>query len=126
VSVRVLVADDDQDNRTILREALQAAGYEVLEASDGEVALAMASKERPGAMILDMSMPRMDGWEVARRLRKLPFLNDMPVIAFTAHALTGDEEKARQAGCDDYLAKPCSPSLVLRKVEAWLQKRGHS
>ena len=114
----VLVADDDADSRAVARDALTMAGFEVLEAVDGLDAIAAADRVRPDLVFLDLSMPRLDGWEAARRL-KAGVCAGIPVVAYTAHALAGDEEKALAAGCDDYLAKPCAPRDVVRKAEKW-------
>jgi two-component system cell cycle response regulator DivK len=115
---RVLVADDDADSRAVARDALVMAGYEVLEAVDGLDALSQADRARPDLVFLDLSMPRLDGWEAARKL-KAGACAGTPVVAYTAHALAGDAEKALAAGCDDYLAKPCAPREVVRKAEKW-------
>lgn len=123
MSRKILIADDDYDNRNVLREALEAAGYQVLQATNGEEALEAAWKSSPDLIFLDLSMPKLNGWEVAKRIRATPKLARIPVFAFTAHALQGDEVKARAAGCDDYIPKPCIPREVVRKVRAWFGSR---
>lgn len=123
MSFKILVADDEPDNRTILVDALEAAGYAVLCASNGVEALESATREPPDLILLDMSMPKMDGWEAARRLRQMPQTARIPLIAFTAHALVGEDAKAKAAGCDDYLSKPCRPREVVERVASWLERR---
>jgi two-component system cell cycle response regulator DivK len=122
MSVKVLVADDDFDNRTIAQEALEAAGYHVNTASDGDEAMAAILSQRPAVVLLDMSMPKISGWEIARRVRDNKELSAVALIAFTAHALAGDELKARSAGCDDYLPKPCLPKDIVERVRKWAEK----
>lgn len=117
---KILIADDDMDNRTIAREILEPAGFDVIEAKDGMEAIALVAKERPAVLLLDLSMPKLNGWEVAKRLRETEDYAEMPIIAFTAHAIVGDELRAKGVGCDDYLSKPCAPSDVLQKVQHWL------
>ena len=124
MSCKVLVADDDFDNRTIVREVLEAAGYEVQLATNGEEALEQTSRGKPDILLLDLSMPKVNGWEVAKRIREAPALSNTVIIAFTAHALVGDELKAKAAGCDDYLSKPCLPKEVVQKVAAWVGCKG--
>ena len=120
---KILVADDDFDNRTIVREALEAAGYGVVLAVDGEEALEKIASEHPEVVLLDLSMPRINGWEVAKRVRQDAALESLPLIAFTAHALAGEELKARAAGCDDYISKPCLPKDVVAKIARWFQQK---
>jgi two-component system cell cycle response regulator DivK len=120
---KILVADDDFDNRTIVREALEAAGYDVLMAVNGEEALEQTKREKPRVLLLDLSMPKLNGWEVAKQIRQEPELSGTVVIAFTAHALVGDELKAKAAGCDDYISKPCLPREVVEKVASWIERQ---
>ncbi|MBI3549100.1 MAG: response regulator [Elusimicrobia bacterium] len=120
---KILIADDDFDNRTILTEALEAAGFRVIQAVNGQEAIAAAVKESPDLIFLDLSMPTMNGWEAAKRIRLLPELAHIGIFAFTAHALQGDETKARAAGCDEYVTKPCIPRDVVKKVQEWLKVR---
>lgn len=114
----VLIADDDADSRAVAGDALRLAGFEVAEAADGGEALASAARRAPDVILLDLSMPNVDGWEAARRLRQGPCAR-VPIVAFTARAMPGDRERALAAGCDDYLAKPCSPREVVRKASSW-------
>ena len=120
MSAKILVADDDLDNRTIAEETLASSGYQVCVATDGLEVLDLVSREKPDVVLLDLSMPKMNGWQVARKLKSDPDLARIPVIAFTAHAMRGDEQKARDAGCDDFLTKPCTPKKILEKVRQWL------
>jgi two-component system cell cycle response regulator DivK len=112
----ILVADDDKDNRAIMSAVLEAAGYRVLLACDGVEAIDAAMKELPDLILLDMSMPRLSGWDAIKRLKSAPRTAAIPVFAFTAHALAGDELKTREAGCDGYVAKPCLPRDVVAKI----------
>ena len=123
MKIKVLVADDDLDNRTIAKEILEAFDFEVVLAIDGEEALAMIKSERPAVVVLDMSMPKLNGWEVAKLVREDASLRDIPLIAFTAHALVGDQLKATTAGCDDYISKPCPPRDLVAKVKSWVAKQ---
>jgi two-component system cell cycle response regulator DivK len=117
---RILVVEDQEDNRTILRDLLTAHGYEVREAVDGGEGLAMALADPPDLVLMDIQMPVMDGYETTRRIKAEPTLATIPVIAVTSYALSGDEAKARAAGCDGYVAKPYSPRALLALVRATL------
>lgn len=119
MNIKILVADDDSDNRTIAREILEISGFTVVEAKDGLEALDLVSKENPDALLLDLSMPKMDGWAVAKQLKSEAAHPNMPIIAFTAHAIVGDDLKAKEAGCDDYITKPCVPSELVKKIKKW-------
>ena len=116
MTLTILVADDDKDNRAIMAAALTAGGYRVLLACDGLEAIDAALKERPNLILLDMSMPRLSGWDTVKRLKSMPQTASIPVLAFTAYALAGDELKAREAGCDGYVSKPCIPRDVVAKI----------
>ena len=117
---RILVVEDQEDNRQILRDLLGNAGYEMIEAEDGEQALAQAAKHRPDLILMDIQLPLMDGLEATRRLKADPALRAIPVIVATSYALSGDEAKARAAGCDAYVAKPYSPRALLAKMREYL------
>jgi two-component system, cell cycle response regulator DivK len=117
---RILVVEDQEDNRQILRDLLGNAGYEMIEAEDGEQALAQAAKHRPDLILMDIQLPLMDGYEATRRLKADPALRAIPVIVATSYALRGDEAKARAAGCDAYVAKPYSPRALLAKMREYL------
>jgi len=116
---KILVADDDLDNRTIAQVALERAGYDVIIATDGDEALGRIIAEKPDVVLLDLSMPRLDGWEVAGRVRADKTVAHIPIIAFTAHGLAGDELKAKAAGCDDYVSKPCPPKIMVERITYW-------
>lgn len=122
ILMKILVVDDDLDNRTIAKETLESSGYQVCQATNGLEAIEAAEKEKPDLIFLDLSMPKMNGWDGVRHLKSMPQICDIPVIAFTAHAMVGDEKKAREAGCNDYLSKPCTPKMILEKVKEWLKK----
>jgi CheY-like chemotaxis protein len=103
---KILIVEDNEMLQEILSERLSFRGYEVVMAHDGEGALTVTQKEQPDLILMDMSLPILDGWEATRRLKSNPDIQHIPVIALTAHALSGDREKSLAAGCDDYEAKP--------------------
>jgi two-component system, cell cycle response regulator DivK len=117
---RILVVEDQEDNRRILRDMLTNAGYEVIEADNGGEALRSASACRPNLILMDIQLPVIDGYETTRRLKADPAMRSIPVIVITSYALSGDEDKARAAGCDDYVTKPYSPRQVLAKIRTYL------
>ncbi len=112
----VLLVEDNPHNRKIFSGMLTHAGFRVLEAEDGHQALAAVAAELPDIILMDLSIPGVDGWEVTRRLKSDPRSKAVPIIALTAHAMRGDEERARAAGCDHYLTKPISPKRVVEEV----------
>jgi two-component system cell cycle response regulator DivK len=116
----ILVVEDQEDNRQIVRDLLTATDYEVMEAENGEEALAAVAKQRPDLILMDIQLPVMDGYEATRRIKADPALAAIPVIAVTSYALSGDEEKARAAGCDDFVPKPFSPRQLLAKIRQYL------
>jgi two-component system cell cycle response regulator DivK len=120
MSRRILVVEDTEDNRQILRDLLSHAGFELVEAGDGESGVALAAETNPDLILMDMQLPIVDGYEAARRIKANPALKQTPIIAVTSYALAGDEEKARAAGCDAYVAKPYSPRQLLAKVRELL------
>jgi len=120
MSNRILVIEDTEDNRRILRDVLTNAGFEVIEATDGEKGVAAAAEHRPDLILMDISIPIIDGWEATQVLKHDPATNDIPIIALTAHALASDREKAMEVGCDGYLAKPCEPRAVVAEVQRFL------
>ena len=120
MSKRILVVEDQEDNRQILRDLLGNAGYELVEAVDGEQALAAYAKQRPDLILMDIQLPVMDGYETTRRIRAEPESKAIPIIAVTSYALTGDEARALAAGCNDYVTKPYSPRSLLAKVREHL------
>jgi two-component system cell cycle response regulator DivK len=117
---RILVVEDQEDNRQILRDLLSNVGYEMIEAEDGMQALEQAAKHRPDLILMDIQLPLMDGYEATRRIKANPDLKAIPIIVVTSYALSGDEEKARLAGCDAYVAKPYSPRALLAKIREYL------
>jgi two-component system, cell cycle response regulator DivK len=117
---RILLVEDNEMNRDMLSRRLARRGYEVLVAVDGEAGLDMATREMPGLVLMDMSLPGLDGWEATRRLKANPVTQPIRVIALTAHAMAGDREKAMAAGCDDFDTKPVDFERLLGKIEALL------
>ena len=120
MSKRILVVEDQEDNRQILRDLLGSASYDVIEAEDGQAALAMVKRQRPDLILMDIQLPLMDGYEATRRFKADPDLQSIPIIVVTSYALSGDEEKARAAGCDGYVTKPFSPRQLLAKIKEYL------
>jgi CheY-like chemotaxis protein len=120
---RILLVEDNDMNRDMLSRRLQRRGYEVLMAADGMQAILMAESELPDLILLDMSLPVIDGWEAARRLKASPATAKVPIVALTAHAMAGDREKALAAGCDDYDTKPVDFAHLTAKIDAILGKR---
>jgi two-component system cell cycle response regulator DivK len=117
--MRILVIEDTEDNRTILRDLFASVGYAVIEATTGEQGISAARREHPDLILMDIQLPVIDGYEATRRIKSDPELAAIPIIAVTSHALSDDEAKAREAGCDDYVAKPFSPRALLAKVRAY-------
>ena len=118
----MLLVEDNDDNLRIYSTILTYAGYQVIEATDGEAGLAAARDRRPDLILMDVSIPKIDGWEVTRTLKADPATAMIPVIALTAHALATDRERANEIGFDGYIAKPAEPRLVLAEVERRLGK----
>ncbi len=118
----VLVVDDFHDNREMYTQYLSFAGYRVAEAVDGEDALAKARGLLPDVIVMDLSLPRLDGWEATRRLKKDPLTAAIPVIALTGHAMGGHAEGAIDAGCDAFVTKPCVPSDLEARVREMLER----
>jgi len=120
---KILLVEDNEMNRDMLSRRLIRSGYEVVLAVDGAQGVAMAASDAPDLVLMDMSLPVLDGWEATRRLKSDPATSGLPVIALTAHAMAGDEKKAREAGCDDFDTKPVEYARLLSKIEGLLQKR---
>jgi CheY-like chemotaxis protein len=120
---KILLVEDNEMNRDMLSRRLIRSGYEVVLALDGAQGVALAASEAPDVVLMDMSLPVLDGWEATRLLKSDPKTRTLPVIALTAHAMAGDEAKARQAGCDDFDTKPVEYTRLLSKIEGLLQKR---
>jgi two-component system, cell cycle response regulator DivK len=121
MSKRILVIEDTENNRIILNDLLTNAGFEVMMAPDGAKGVAMAAETRPDLILMDIQLPIVDGYEATRRIKSNPQLRQIPIIAVTSYALSGDDAKARAAGCDGYVAKPFSPRLILAKVREFLK-----
>ena len=119
----VLVVDDYVDAREMCSEFLRFAGYRVVEAADGVEAIEKAIELSPSLILMDLSLPRLDGWEATRRLKKDVRTRDIPIVALTGHALTGHAEKAQDAGCDGFLTKPCLPDVMAAEVKRMLDAR---
>ena len=119
-SKRILIVEDTEDNRQILRDLLSGAGFALLEAYDGEEGVAMAGEHRPDLILMDFQLPLLDGYEATRRIRANPATRDIPIIAVTSYALSGDEAKAMEVGCSGYVAKPFSPRKLLAKIREFL------
>jgi len=117
---KVLVVEDNEMNRDMLARRLRRRGFEVVIAADGETGIATAAREAPHLILMDLSLPRIDGWETARRLKATAETAAIPIIALTAHAMSGDREKALAAGCDDYDTKPVELSRLLEKMQKLL------
>jgi two-component system, cell cycle response regulator DivK len=116
----ILVVEDQEDNRQILRDLLTSGGYDMIEAENGEDAVTSAEANRPDLILMDIQLPLLDGYEATRRIKSNPALKSIPIIVVTSYALSGDEEKARRAGCDDYVAKPYSPRQLLAKIRSYV------
>ncbi|MBK6843730.1 MAG: response regulator [Gemmatimonadetes bacterium] len=112
----VLIVEDNEDNRIVYSTILRHHGFRVSEALDGEEGIAKARRELPDIILMDISIPLIDGWEVTQTLKRDAATSHIPVIALTAHAMPGDRERAMEVGCDGYLAKPCEPRAVLAEV----------
>ena len=123
---KILLVEDNEDNRDMLSRRLQRKGYEVVVAIDGQQGVEMAQAEIPQLILMDMSLPVLDGWEATRQIKSLTATHLIPVIALTAHAMSGDREKAMAAGCNDYDTKPIDLSVLLDKIEALLKQGGNS
>jgi len=119
---KILLVEDNEMNRDMLSRRLERKGFEVVMAVDGGQAVTMAQSERPDLILMDMSLPVMDGWEATRRVKAADTTGHIPVIALTAHAMAGDREKALGAGCDDYDTKPIEMPRLLEKIDALLAR----
>ncbi len=119
---KILIVEDNPQNMKLTLMTLRPYGYNLLEATDGEEALKMVSRENPDLIITDIQMPKMDGLEVTRRLRQMPAFSHIPIIAVTAYAMRGDEEKIMEAGCNTYLPKPINTRELPRIIAEMLQQ----
>ncbi|HZG44061.1 MAG TPA: response regulator [Longimicrobium sp.] len=118
----VLLVEDNEDNRTIYTTILRHVGHEVIEASNGEDGIRLALERQPNVILMDVAMPGIDGWEATRRLKGDPQTARIPVIALTAHAMAEDRQRAADAGCEGYLAKPIEPRRVVEEVARMLER----
>jgi len=121
---KILLVEDNELNRDMLSRRLERQGYEVVVAADGQQGLLMAEAESPALILMDMSLPELDGWEATRRLKAGKSTQHIPVIALTAHAMVNDREKAYAAGCDDYDTKPVEFHRLLEKINTLLRQEG--
>jgi CheY-like chemotaxis protein len=119
---RILLVEDNEMNRDMLSRRLQRRGYEVLIAIDGQQGVTMAQSQSPDLILMDMSLPVLDGWEATRALKSSQRTKDLPIIALTAHAMSTDRERAIEAGCDDYDTKPIELTRLLAKMEALIER----
>jgi two-component system cell cycle response regulator DivK len=117
---RILVIEDHEENSRILRDLLTSGGYEIIEATTGPEGVSMAEQERPDLILMDIQLPGIDGYEATRQIKANPTLHQIPIIAVTSYALSGDDTQALEAGCDAYVAKPFSPRALLGKVREYL------
>src|SRR3954467_4836803 len=120
MSKRILVVEDQEDNRRIVHDLLSASGYELIEATTGEDGLKLAAAQKPDLILMDIQLPGMDGYEVTRRIKSNPQLAHIPIIVVTSYALSGDDKKAFEAGCNGYVTKPFSPRVLLAKIREFL------
>ena len=120
---KILLVEDNEMNRDMLSRRLQKKGYEVVVAVDGQAGVTMAQSAAPALILMDMSLPVLDGWEATRQLKATPATRSIPVIGLTAHAMSGDREKALEAGCDDFDTKPIELARLLEKIEALLARK---
>jgi two-component system cell cycle response regulator DivK len=118
---RILVVEDNPDNRTLITDVLASMNYEVLVAEDGEEGVAKAEKEVPDLILMDLSLPKVDGWVATKMIKQNAALSDIPIIALTAHAMVGDREKALEAGCNDYVSKPIDLRELASKLSHFLK-----
>jgi CheY-like chemotaxis protein len=121
---KILLIEDNEMNRDMLSRRLVRGGYEVIIAEDGARGVAMATSDRPDLILMDMSLPVIDGWEATRRIKATSELRKIPIIALTAHAMATDRDKALKAGCDDYDTKPIELQRLLGKIETLLAAAG--
>jgi two-component system cell cycle response regulator DivK len=117
---RILIVEDQEDNRTIMRDVLSSAGYDLIEAVNGEDGVKLAHSELPDLILMDIQLPIIDGYEATWQIKGSTVLKSIPIIAVTSYALSGDQAKARAAGCDGYVSKPFSPRELLARVREYL------
>ena len=117
----ILIIEDQEDNRKIMRDLLTSAKYEIIEAVSGQEGVRLAETHRPDLILMDIQLPDFDGYEATKRIRSISALRSIPIIAVTSYALSGDDKKAFEAGCDAYVSKPFSPRALLKKIQEILQ-----
>lgn len=117
----LLLVEDNVHNRRIFSDVLSHYGFEVLEAGNGEEAIELTQTKLPDLILMDLSLPVLDGWQATKHLKSLQTCKHIPIVALTAHAMTGDEDQAREVGCDGYISKPVSPKQLVVKVEEFLK-----
>ncbi len=122
--VKILYAEDNEDNIYLLTRRLSRKGFDVAVAKDGQEAVTMAQTEKPALILMDLDLPVLDGWAATRKLKAMPAMQNIPIIALTSHAMAGDREKALAAGCDDYDTKPIDLARLLGKMAALLPAGG--
>ena len=120
MSQLILVIEDQEDNRRIMRDLLTSAGYEIIEALTGQEGVTAAETRHPALILMDIQLPDFDGYEATRRIKANPALRAIPIIAVTSYALSGDDVKAYEAGCDAYVSKPFSPRALLAKIREFI------
>jgi len=125
MSTRILHVEDNPANRMIVRDLLEFQGYQVLEVTNGEEALAAAERERPDLILMDIQLPRISGLEASRRIKAREDLQRIPIVAVTSFALSGDDQQAAEAGCDAYIAKPYRPRDLLQLIQKLLRDNQH-
>lgn len=118
---KILLVEDNEMNRDMLTRRLERRGFQVVSAVDGRAGIAMGEQEAPDLILMDMSLPDLDGWEATRLLKSSPRTRSIPIIALTAHAMSGDRERAMEAGCDDYDTKPVELSRLLEKIDSLIR-----
>lgn len=126
ITKKILVVDDNNDSRELVVKVLKNKGYEMIEAIDGEEALKKAIAERPDLILLDISIPKINGYEVTKRLKSIEEFKDIPVVALTAHAMKGDRTKALEAGCEGYISKPINVRELPDQVKSYLRGKWES
>jgi len=122
MAARILCVEDNPQNMRLVRKILKHEGYEVLEAEDGQTGLALTEAEKPDLILMDVNLPDIDGLEVTKRIKAQPHLKHIPIVALTANAMYGDEERCLAAGCDGYIAKPVSKEKLVSSIEAYLSR----
>ena len=120
---KILIVEDNEENRDSLSRRLQRRGFAVISAENGKAGVAMAQSEKPDLILMDMNMPELDGWEATRHLKAAAETKELPVIALTAHAMSGDRDRALEVGCADYHTKPVEFPKLLAQIEALLQNK---